>query len=219
VQNETVASMPTMALIASSVVLGSIFPLVESSLPMSADAIVKGLCVGLLALAAVVSARNLSGWMLAAVLAAGTTGDVLLALPGGFKAGAAAFGAGHIVAIWLYLCNRAPVRSFARMTAIATLLIVGVVLPRLLLPGDFALEAYALLLTGMVAAALASRFDRRVAIGALMFLISDALIGVRMQFPEANVVALGWLVWWLYYFGQLLIFWFVSKAIRSDQLR
>ena len=74
------------------------------------------------------------------------------------------------------------------------------------------------LLTAMTAAAFASRFDRRVPLGALMFLVSDALIAVRMQQPGSGL-ALGLAVWWLYYFGQFLIFWFVAKAIRSGPAR
>lgn len=214
-----VRSRIEVALVATSLFSGTIYPLIERSLASPIDAIIKGMCIGLLTVAALFWRRNIDGWLLVAVMAAGTAGDVLLALPGGFKAGAVAFGIGHILSIWLYLHNRSSAPSLATRAGIMTLLIIGVALPRLLLPDDIALAVYGVLLTAMVASALASRFDRRVAIGALMFLASDALIAVRMQLPQARGMLLGIVVWWLYYFGQLLIFWFVSKAIRSDQSR
>lgn len=199
-------------LVVASIAIGSAYPLIEPQLTLLPAVGLKGLGVGLLAVTALLAARNTDGWLLAGVMAAGTAGDVLLAMPGRFIQGAAAFGVGHLLAIALYLRHRQrPLRAIPALTA-AALIVTGVVLPRQLVPGDAGLAVYALLLTGMTAAAFASRFDRRVPLGALMFLVSDALIAVRMQHPGGGM-ALGLAIWWLYYFGQLLIFTRVSRAV------
>lgn len=205
-------------LIAASLLLGSVYPLIEAQLAPLAGVMFKGQCVGLLAIVALLWARSTDGWLLTGVMAAGTAGDVLLGLPGRFELGAAAFGVGHVLAIALYLRNRKRPLDALTLVIAAALLVAGVALPQMLVAGNTGLAVYALLLTGMTAAAFASRFDRRVPIGALMFLVSDALIAVRMQQPGSGL-ALGLAVWWLYYFGQFLIFWFVAKAIRSGPAR
>lgn len=205
-------------LVIASVAIGTLYPLIEPQLALLPAVVFKGLGVGLLSIAALLSARNRDGWLLAGVMAAGTAGDVLLAMPGRFIQGAAAFGVGHMLAIALYLLHRQrPLRAMPALMAVA-LIAAGVVLPRLLVPGDAGLAIYALLLTGMTAAAFASRFDHRVPLGALMFLVSDALIAVRMGDPGDNV-ALGLAIWWLYYFGQLLIFTWVSRAVDPQTAR
>ena len=91
-------------LIGASLLLGSVYPLIEAQLAQFAGLVLKGSCVGLLALAAILWARSTDGWLLAGVMAAGTAGDVLLGIS--FETGAAAFGVGHILAITLYLRNR-----------------------------------------------------------------------------------------------------------------
>ena len=60
----------------------------------------KGAGVGLLAVWAALNARSRDGWLLAAVLALGALGDVLLETAG-LTAGAVAFLAGHAVAVFL----------------------------------------------------------------------------------------------------------------------
>src|SRR5437868_1083811 len=64
----------------------------------------KGLGVGLLAVYAAMRAKDLDGWLLAAVMAFGCLGDVLLGV--NFTVGAVAFLIGHVVAVALYLRNR-----------------------------------------------------------------------------------------------------------------
>lgn len=205
-------------LVMASIAIGVLYPLIEPQLAPLPAVVLKGLGVGLLAVAALLLARNRDGWLLTGVMAAATAGDVLLAMPGRFIQGAAAFGVGHMLAIALYMRHRQrPLRAQPALVASA-LIATGLVLPRLLLPGDAGLAVYALLLTGMTAAAFASRFDRRVPLGALMFLVSDALIAVRMQHPGGGM-ALGLAIWWLYYFGQLLIFTWVSRAVDPQPAR
>src|SRR3546814_11656261 len=87
----------------------------------------KGAGVALLAAWAVSAARDLDGWLIAVVLALGAAGDVLLEAAG-MLAWAAAFLAGHLVAIWLYARNRraAPtpsLRALRWLVAPATVVI------------------------------------------------------------------------------------------------
>src|SRR3546814_3087303 len=77
--------------------------------------------VALLALWAAVNARSGGGWMIAAALAFGALGDWLLDAVG-MMPGAAAFAAGHVIAIALYLRNRRP-----RLTGSQTWLVLATV--------------------------------------------------------------------------------------------
>jgi uncharacterized membrane protein YhhN len=70
----------------------------------------------------------------------------------------------------------------------------------------------------MAASAWLSRFSRySVGIGALMFVASDLLIFARLGGVLGENVT-GWLVWPLYYAGQLLICTGVIRAVRRDHL-
>ena len=82
--------------------------------------------------------------------------------------------------------------------------------------GLIGLAVYAALLTLMAVSALISRFpNHSVGIGAVLFLISDALIVARMG-PLADVTGINLAVWLLYYFGQLLICVGVSRALARQ---
>lgn len=201
----------TRLLVALSLVFGLGYPLLWAvSLQPTAMIAAKGAGVGLLALAAALHARAWDGWLLAAVLALGTIGDVLLEID--FAAGAGAFAAGHVAAIILYWRNRPDIPS-RRWLAAALLPIAAAVIPALLLrgrpeAGPFA--AYALLLGAMAAGAWLSRFPRLVAAGAFLFLVSDMLIAARLA---GGVPELGLAIWLIYYLGQLLIFLGVTAAL------
>lgn len=168
----------------------------------------KGSGVALLALWAAANARDRDGWLIAAVMAFGALGDVLLersqALGGG------AFLAGHIVAATLYWRHRRAMRSGSQ-TALAVVLLVGIPLIAFLLPTNRAdaplIGVYAIGLGAMTATAWASSFPRyRVGIGAVMFAASDLLIFAKLG-PLADSPVPGWLIWPLYFFGQALIAW------------
>ena len=176
-------------------------------LPKPAELTWKGLGVGLLAVYAVLKARDLDGWLLVAVMAFGALGDVLLGAAG-LTVGALAFLAGHMVAIGLYLRNRRETLSRSQL-ALAIVLVPATVTIAFLLPSDRAgapgVAFYALGLSLMAATAWTSRFHRfRVGIGAVMFVVSDLLIFARSG-PLPDSFAAGLAVWGLYYFGQLLI--------------
>ena len=173
----------------------------------------KGAGVALLALWAATQARNQDGWLLAAVMAFGAAGDVLLEVAG-LMTGAAAFAVGHVIAIWLYARNRrASLTPSQRMLAV--LIIPVMVVVAYLLPADrssaLGIVIYALLVSAMAAMAWTSRFPRyRTGIGAMMFVASDLLIFARLG-PIGDTVTVGVAIWLLYFIGQ----WLIATGVRS----
>ena len=172
------------------------------ALPPGVETAWKGAGVALLAVHAALRAKSLDGWLLAAVMALGAGGDVLLETHG-LTVGAVSFLLGHVVASGLYLRHRRP---GAWRDAILVPVVVGAAF---LLPSDRAsapgIALYSLFLAIMAATALTSRFPRRtVGLGALMFVVSDLLIFARLG-PLPDNLATGLAVWGLYYFGQMLI--------------
>ncbi|MFZ5746108.1 MAG: lysoplasmalogenase family protein [Pseudomonadota bacterium] len=162
----------------------------------------KGAGVALLALWAALHARRTDGWLIAAALALGALGDVLLEVAG-LVVGAWAFLAGHLVAILLYARNRRGPWIVALGFA------VGVSALAAILPTDRAaspgIAFYAFGLGGMAGMAWISRFPReRVALGALLFVVSDLLIFARMGPLSASTLP-GLLIWPTYFAGQVLI--------------
>jgi uncharacterized membrane protein YhhN len=178
----------------------------------------KGAGVSLLALWAAMQARNQDGWLLAAVMAFGAAGDVLLETAG-LMIGAAAFAVGHVLAIWLYARNRrASLTPSQRMLAV--FIVPVTIVAAYLLPADrssaLGIAFYALLLSVMAAMAWTSRFSRyRTGIGAMMFVASDLLIFARLG-PIADTVIVGVAIWLLYFVGQWLIAVGVREGIKGD---
>ena len=201
-------------LVASSLLVGLSFPVLWDYLPTAMDIAWKGAGVGLLALAAALGRADGDRWLLASVLALGSAGDVLLELS--LAAGAAAFAAGHVVAICLYRRNRRPGIDQKDIAAAGLVLLAAAAVPVLLLQGReeaLPFAAYALLLGAMAASAWLSRFPRGlVALGALLFLASDMLIALRMA---SGIAGLGAPIWLLYYVGQLMIFLGVSSSLPA----
>lgn len=196
---------PVWGLVALSVAAGLAYPMIDGRFGPGVDMAAKGLCVGALAVSALVGNYR---W-LAAILAAGTLGDVLLEVPGGLIAGGAAFAAGHAIAIVYYLRNRRPALSGGDWRTAAALVLYGALMPTLVLRSfDAAMTVYALLLGAMAAAALVSRFPRQwAAMGAVLFIVSDTLLIMRTggRYVAAPAVH-GLMVWYFYYLGQLGIF-------------
>lgn len=175
----------------------------------------KGAGVGLLAVYAWLHHPSRNAHLLAAVMALGALGDMVLEIA--FEPGAALFMAGHLVAIALYLRHRRAAPSASQKAAGITLLVL-VPAVAWMLPDDRTMAApvalYALSLAGMAAAAWLSGFPRyRVGVGALLFVASDLLIFVRMG-PLAGSFVPDLLVWPLYYFGQFLICTGVIATLR-----
>lgn len=166
----------------------------------------KGSCVGLLAIHALTMPRSASSLALAAIMALGSLGDMLIEIS--LAAGALAFLVGHLVAIRFYWLNRTPDRPALRRL-FGPAIVVVLPLVAFFLPADRsaapAVAVYSAGLAGMLAAALASRFPLgRVGLGAALFALSDLLIFARMG-PLASSPIPGLLIWPLYFFGQFLI--------------
>jgi uncharacterized membrane protein YhhN len=206
-------------LLGASLGAGLVYPIVEKTIPLAAAVAVKGLGVGLLAVAALLltSPRR---WWLAAVMAAGALGDMLLNIPGLFLFGGASFALGHVIAMVFYLQNGRNTVGLAARLAAAALVGYGLAMPNLVSqPGTpvGALMLYSVLLCGMAATLLLSRFSRAALAGALLFVISDTLLTMRLS---GDVVgsdnAHGLMVWLTYFFGQFLIFRGVSDTLAND---
>jgi uncharacterized membrane protein YhhN len=172
----------------------------------------KGACVGLMALWAGLQAKRLDEWLIAAVLALGALGDVLIETSG-FQAGGIAFLVGHLVAIILYLRNRSGKIWVAVAVAVAVTAIAWWLPAARGLAGGIAL--YAAGLGAMAGTALISRFARdNVGLGALLFVASDLLIFAEIG-PLHGSVLPGLLIWPLYVAGQAAIAWGVVTRLRQ----
>jgi uncharacterized membrane protein YhhN len=170
----------------------------------------KGAGVGLLALWAALSTRGTDGRLIAAALAFGALGDVLLETHG-LIVGAIAFLVGHVTATILYLRGRVgalwrvPLMGFSVTVLAAALADTGLHAPGILL--------YAFGLGAMACAAWISRFPRRtVALGAALFVLSDLLLFARMGMLAGSPLP-GLLIWPTYFAGQALIGWGVVTSL------
>ena len=168
----------------------------------------KGAGVGLLTIWAALNARGRDGWLITAVMAFGTLGDVLLERSQ--TGGALAFLAGHLIAVLLYLAHRRSKKTPSQV-ALAVLLLVGVPVIAFLLPTDRGaapgIAIYAAGLGAMAASAWISRFPRyRVGLGAVMFVASDLLIFAKIGPLSGSLLPII-LIWPLYFAGQALIAW------------
>ena len=179
----------------------------------------KGAGVTLLALAALALRAPGGGW-LAAIMAAGALGDVLLEIPGLFIAGAGSFAAGHIIAMIFYARRRRPSGAPLRLGA-AALILFGLIMPPLLQPRLLPVGVamlYAVLLCGMAASLWLSRLPRIAAWGALLFVASDTLIVARLAGHSLGGPTLsGAAVWLSYLAGQAMIWLGVARGLISDQ--
>lgn len=178
----------------------------DSQLPGVYQILLKGAGVALLAVYALARHRGRDSHWIAAVMALGALGDMVLEID--FQVGAALFLAGHAVAISLYLRHPRKRTTMSQKGA-ALALLIGTPLISWLLPADRGtaplVALYALGLGGMAASAWMSSFPRyRLGLGAVLFVISDLLIFARMG-PLAESPVPDLLVWPTYYIGQLLI--------------
>lgn len=173
----------------------------------------KGFGVGLLALWAARHADEVEGWAIATVLAAGATGDVLLATHG-LTIGAVAFLIGHLLAIALYARG-----SWRRGWPVVLGCAAVVSAIGYLLTGGAGVALYAAALGGMAGAASLGRFGRWPIVGAWLFVLSDVLLFAQMDLL-ANSVVPGLLIWPTYFAGQALIAWgVVSTLAPREQVR
>jgi uncharacterized membrane protein YhhN len=210
------------ALLTLSLVAGLSLPMLGAADGGAGVVIIKGLAVGLLALAALALPMARRGW-LAAIMAAGALGDVLLELPGLFLVGAAAFAIGHGIGIIFYWRNLAAANGAIERVAALGLIGWGLAMPGLISPPGTpvgALMLYSVLLCGMAAALLLSRFSRVAVAGALLFVASDTLLIMRLGGRQIGGDVLhGALVWYAYYAAQLLIFVGIATGLKARRAR
>jgi uncharacterized membrane protein YhhN len=143
-------------------------------------------------------------------------GDVLLELDGLFVAGMGAFGAAHVVysIIFGLKLKRDGVAPMGWLAA-GAVLAVSVVLMVWLRPGMGGLEipatAYQVIITVMALLAVLSRASVLAKVGALVFMLSDTLIAIRL-FQEITP-PLG-SVWITYIGAQIMLCWSLARAPR-----
>jgi len=188
----------------------SYFLIPHDALAPGLHAGLKGAGVGLLALWALLRIGNTPGRWIALVLALGALGDALIDIAG-LTAGALAFLAGHLVAIWFYLNNRRATLEFALPIALT------IAVTAWLLPANrgmaMGVALYALALGAMTGTAFTSRYPRAfVGLGALLFALSDLLLFAQMG-PLRHSPLPGVLIWPLYFTGQLLI---AAGVVQSE---
>src|SRR5690606_1861157 len=178
----------------------------------------KGGAVGLLALYAFVRFRESDARMLGSMFVLAALGD--MAIEWDFMAGAILFFGYHMVAIALYLRHpREAASASQKGAAVAMLLLTPAIF--WLLPAErgdaWPTALYGLALGGMAACAWLSAFSRyRVGVGAVLFLVSDLLIVAGMG-PLMGEPLHQWLIWPLYYVGQLLIALGVAQRLQSSR--
>lgn len=149
---------------------------------------------------------------IAMVMVFGALGDVLIEWD--LSLGALAFLCGHAYACWFYYLNRRRLMKIDWLVGALALVTIPV-LASVASRGQTAVAAYACGLAAMVAYAWCSRFPRdRVALGAVLFAVSDLALFSRMGLLSSSPVP-GLLVWPLYYSGQLLI---VLGVVNHAQL-
>jgi uncharacterized membrane protein YhhN len=173
--------------------------------PYPASVLVKGLAVGPLAVLAFISGSPILG----VALALSTAGDVLLDLDPQrlFVFGLGSFLIAHLVYIGLFIRKRRRpmVLNAAQELAVILVLFYSVGVSTWLAPSLGSLVApvaiYMCAITAMVEWAILARFANPwVAIGAVLFLISDSLLAIhRFKTP---VPYRDFLVWSTYYLGQ-----------------
>lgn len=170
----------------------------------------KGAGAGLLALWAASLAKSRDGWWIAAVLACGAVGDVLLDAVS-LTAGAAAFLVGHVLATILY--GRHGARAWTMIVGAIAMAFAAWLITR-----DSGVAIYGSALGAMAASAIDSTLPRRVGLGAALFALSDLLIFARLG-PLAGSDLPRLLVWPTYFAGQALIAHGVVWALSKERIR
>ena len=173
------------------------------------NALLKSVPVGALAVLALLyrSIRR-DAALLSLGLAFSTAGDVLLDVdPRFFVFGLGAFLLAHITYICLFLRNPAArIRLTAPLVAaVAAVLAYSAALSAWIVPsvGKLAMPVviYICAITIMVSTAILARFSERwVAVGAVLFLVSDSLLAIHKF--KSPVPLRDYLVWGTYYLGQ-----------------
>lgn len=166
------------------------------ALPLSAFAAaqvtLKGMAVGLLAWLAWRESR-----MLAAALAFSSLGDVLLEFAGLFAAGLGAFLTAHVIYIFLFRRYWVGDTGKGRWAAIAAIVLYSATLALILDSSPLGVLRipvflYVAAITLMAVAAVRATWNTWLVVaGALLFLISDTVLGLDRFFLARSVPAVG----------------------------
>ncbi len=173
---------------------------------------VKGTCVAAIAMIVFRTLRDREGRMLGASLLFSSLGDVLLGIDPEklFTFGLGSFLIAHLLYIALFLLNlkRPVMLGAARLILLAFVIASGLVLTIWLWPGFGSLALpvvlYIVVITTMAVTSLTAGFKTpAIAVGAMLFMVSDSLIAIgKFKRPFAYGA---YLVWAFYYVGQYCI--------------
>ncbi|HKY04406.1 MAG TPA: lysoplasmalogenase [Blastocatellia bacterium] len=200
------------ALLAVSILAGGAYLATTGLRPYAGSVVIKALAVAPLAFIAFNLARSRQGVLLGVALAFSSLGDIFLGLDreSMFVYGLGSFLVAHLFYIALFARHLSRPLAIKRWQTVAVALVVaysGVMMAWLVADiGGLvaAVAAYMLAITVMVSVSVLANFgSRRIAAGALLFLLSDSLIAVgKFKTP---VLFGAYLVWATYYAAQLMI--------------
>ena len=205
-------------LLASMAAAIAFFFLYQTQLPELYLIPLKGAAVGLLALYAFMRHRGRDAVHLGLIMIVAALGDMAMEVDQ--VSGALLFAGYQLGAISLYLRHpRDKPAGTQKVAAIAMVVLTPVIF--WLFPADRSMAwpagLYGLTVGGMAACAWLSSFSRyRVGIGAVLFLISDFLI-VGGLGPLMGSEWPYWVIWPMYYVGQLLITIGVLQHLRRSK--
>ncbi len=205
-----------------SIACSAIYFVTKSWQPFTGSVVLKALCIGPLAVIAFRLLPSPNHWLLGGALAFSTLGDIFLDLRGMFVQGLGAFLIAHLIYVALFVRNwRRPVRLGAnQQISLAALLFFSLAQTMWLWPGlgqlAVPVACYIGAITLMVAAAIIGRFRQSwIVWGALLFLISDSLIGINKF--KTPVPLQEYLVWATYYLGQCgIALGFLREQLEQD---
>lgn len=173
----------------------------------------KASAVSFLILFVLVTSQSTNHLLLLLALTASVLGDVLLALPGedSFLRGLLAFFVAHVFYVGLFIKNRLPFEdvSSPRLQVSGLILAAAGIGVFLLNSGNLGamlipVIAYSCVLTLMAITALLSQLPvKLVGAGAVLFLVSDSILGAQ-TFLDVNLGG-PLSVWMPYYLGQLFL--------------
>ena len=187
-----------------SLACSTLYFITKSWQPFPGSVALKALSIAPLAVMAFQSLPNADNWLLGSALSFACLGDILLDLPGNyFVQGLGAFLVTQMLYATLFARNwQRPLR----MTALGIVVFLfSITLTIWMLPSlgklTIPVLVYIGALTLMAEAAILANFKQRwIVYGALLFLLSDSLIGVnrfKLALPLRE-----YLVWATYYLGQ-----------------
>lgn len=198
-----------------SIVLSAIYFFTIPWHPFPGSWVIKAASIAILA---AIAARG-GGYGVARGLALSAIGDALLEFsPGLFGAGLLAFLLAHVAyTVTFVRAWRAPRFSAGIIVVVAYSIILAAWLIPAAGPLAVPVAIYVAAITAMVVSAFTVRAPL-LALGALLFLISDSVLAVsRFRMP---VPLVGWIVWATYYAAQVLILrGYFSARARDTRMR